>query len=349
MHQRTTIAEEENALMRCDAELEKLRKIVENMELEKNALQTRISKRRYLVSAIHRVPVEIWDAIFRYVVVSWPRDCRDSATGYSLHVHYDHHEWDSESEESKDKGSEGEPGDVLAPPLILSQVSSHWRRLVKSLPHLWSSISVDIYGLDRDIRPLLEMYYECSGEHPLTIEIVDSQWQGFGVDCKLQDLRDKFGWDSEQAGRDVFLSLMMEMYRCRELCVDLFKGIIKGDAPDISFPVLRSFTGNGHNSELSFQWLWSAIRQAPQLVHTKTRLLHSLPMIPFRQIKSLTIESLTSCVNLETLTILFFQRDLGDENYEDSIVLASVRTCFLRVDDEEPEDMDRPYGDLVLV
>uniref|UniRef100_A0A0W0G971 F-box domain-containing protein n=1 Tax=Moniliophthora roreri TaxID=221103 RepID=A0A0W0G971_MONRR len=344
------IDEGEKELMRYDVELEKLREIIRNMESEKNALQAQISERRYLVSAIRRVPVEIWDAIFRDVVVSWPKDYWGIPAGYSLYVHYD---WDFGASESEHERASRQPGNVIAPPLILSQVSSHWRTLVKSLPHLWSSISVDTYGLDRDICLLLEMYYKNSGEHPLTIEIIDSGWKGDnGFDHRLQYMIEELDWDPEEASRIVFLSLMMEMYRCRELRLDLVEDHLEtGDALDVSFPILRSFTnGNRCDPGLSeLQWLWRAIRRAPHLIHVETSHFRNLPMVPFRQLKSLTISSarglsrllstLSSCPHMDTLNIQDFRRDPMEDQQTGSVVLVAVRDFTVNVNDWEPEQV----------
>ncbi|ESK94088.1 hypothetical protein Moror_12833 [Moniliophthora roreri MCA 2997] len=353
-HHHTIIAEEEKELTRFDVELEKLRKIVGNMESERNALQTRISERRNLVSVMRQIPSELWEIIFRHVVVSWSMTAgAQTPSKHSLYVHYDH----------GCTYSEPCPGDILAPPFILSQVCSHWRSLVLSIPHLWSSISVDIYGLDKDIRPLLEIYYRNSKGRPLTMEIIDSEWRALeGSDCYSQDKIDEFDWDPEQAGRDVFLSLMREAGRCEVLRLDLNEGKTdEEDIPEVSFPILRSFTNlNRLNLDevAGLDWLLRAVQQAPHLAHVKTRHLRDLPMVPFRHLKSLTIASarglcrllmsLTSCPHVDTLDIQDFRRDPRQDQQTGSIVLAAVRSFAVCVNDWEPEQACLLFSSLTI-
>ncbi|KAK7018049.1 hypothetical protein VNI00_018422 [Paramarasmius palmivorus] len=59
------VGEIEEDMKRYDSELDRLRKVVQEMELERNTLQRRLDEHRNLASAIRRLPVEIWDTVFR--------------------------------------------------------------------------------------------------------------------------------------------------------------------------------------------------------------------------------------------------------------------------------------------
>ncbi|KAK7032031.1 hypothetical protein VNI00_013399 [Paramarasmius palmivorus] len=221
---RAVIEEMEEEVKRHDSELDRLRRVVRELEYERNALQKRLDEHRNLISAMRRLPVELWDIIFRQVVVSWPKDDNGASSKYSLYLPYKHDEEDSN----------GTSGDVVAPPIILSHVSSSWRNLVLSLPHLWASISFDIYQLDNDITPLLEMYYGRSANHPVRVNVVDSVWRADGEIA--------YPRPPEEIGRDVFLSLKAVMPRCEELSLDIVTSTFDADQeiPEISFPALKS-------------------------------------------------------------------------------------------------------------
>ncbi|KAK7032029.1 hypothetical protein VNI00_013397 [Paramarasmius palmivorus] len=239
-------------MKRYGSELDRLRKVVQELELERNTLQRRLDERRNLASAIRRLPIEIWDTIFRQVVVSWP-DHRKKPTNHSLYLHYQHSEMREECIS----------GEVLAPPMVLSQVSSFWRNMVHSMPYLWASISVDVYGLNVDITPLLKIYYQRSENYPLTIEIINSEWKAEGgFDRRLRVMIEDEYYDPEEVGLDTFMFLMQLVSRCEVLSLDLPLGRFDDEEiPQLSFPILHTFICD---RTLSPEWLLRAIQQAPR-------------------------------------------------------------------------------------
>uniref|UniRef100_A0A0W0FLN5 F-box domain-containing protein n=1 Tax=Moniliophthora roreri TaxID=221103 RepID=A0A0W0FLN5_MONRR len=318
--QLTTIHEEQAEVNRYNLEIARLQPgdaVVGKLETERDKLLMRISERRNSAPAMRRIPVELWDIIFDHAVASWSNDLQ-LPSDYSLSVHFDHGP-------RKLDGSHiaSRPGEirVLAPPLILSQVCSHWRKLAHSMPRLWSSISLDIYGLRADIRPFLKMFFNNSAGHPLRVEIINSEWQAMDYSSPQLEPTINTGYDPKKAGLDAFLYLMREMHRCAELCLDVYSDVIAGlqlrDQPYPTFPILRSFMTTTVTAyrKPELQWLWSAVRQAPQLRHAAMAYNNDIPPIPFERLTSLEIHItaslrpfvplLSTCNSLESLDVRF--------------------------------------------
>ncbi|ESK91267.1 hypothetical protein Moror_2896 [Moniliophthora roreri MCA 2997] len=191
------LQEDEMELKRYDEELATLGKAIRKLKSERTSLLESVARRRSLVSPMRRIPLEIWDLIFSEAVASWPGPSRTiSSPRYSLYVHYDH----------GDTETLPRSGEVFAPSMILSHVSSQWRTMLFSMPHLWSSISVDIYGLTTDISSIMKMFFKKSARYPLTIEIKDSGWEAHpDLDLKLK-MMEEWGYDLESVG-DCFWGL----------------------------------------------------------------------------------------------------------------------------------------------
>ncbi|ESK86220.1 hypothetical protein Moror_16669 [Moniliophthora roreri MCA 2997] len=356
--QLTIIDKEQAEVDRHNLEIARLWDVIGKLETERDKLLMRISERRNLVSAIRRIPVELWDTIFHHAVASWPHDPHPPSD-YSLYVHFNHGQWKSDGSHTVSR-----PGDILAPPLILSQVCFHWRKLAHSMPRLWSSISVDIYGLRADICPLLKVFFNNSVGHPLRVEIKDSGWQATNSPSPQLEPTINAGYDPKKAGLDAFLSLMREMHRCTELRLDTHRDVVAGlqprDQPYPTFPILRSFTtmvaAYGELPEL--QWLWSAVRQAPQLRHAETFYHHHIPPIPFERLTSLKIQTsisfgplvalLPTCNSLETLEVLNFCPASVQNQQEAAppIVMASLRSLTVTV--HNAEDLQLLFSPLTL-
>ncbi|KAK7029362.1 hypothetical protein VNI00_014616 [Paramarasmius palmivorus] len=138
---RPIIKAEGAELARYDVELKRLREVIEKLEKERDALETRIIERRYFISAQRRIPNEIWDEIFEDVCLS---------DRYSLAVSRDY---------------------VEAHALTLAQVCHRFRQLVKGRPLLWSSICVDLVKLNWDATDLITEYLRASGHADLDVSI----------------------------------------------------------------------------------------------------------------------------------------------------------------------------------
>uniref|UniRef100_A0A0W0GB05 F-box domain-containing protein n=1 Tax=Moniliophthora roreri TaxID=221103 RepID=A0A0W0GB05_MONRR len=342
--QLTTIHEEQAEVNRYNLEIARLQPgdaVVGKLETERDKLLMRISERRNSAPAMRRIPVELWDIIFDHAVASWSNDLQ-LPSDYSLSVHFDHGP-------RKLDGSHiaSRPGEirVLAPPLILSQVCSHWRKLAHSMPRLWSSISMDIYGLRADIRPLLKVFFNNSAGHPLSVRIIDSEWQAMDYSSPQLEPTINAGYDPKKAGLDAFLSLMREMHRCAELRLDVDSDVVVGsqprDQPYPTFPILRSFiTTVTAYREPKLQWFWSAVRQAPQLRHAAVDYHDHIPPIPFERLTSLKIHITTSlrpfvalmptCDSLETLHVQLFRTELLEPAQDQQEAAPPIMVTSLR-------------------
>ncbi|KAF9257133.1 hypothetical protein L218DRAFT_965601 [Marasmius fiardii PR-910] len=108
---------EKDQLRLYDEELDRLEGVVKKLREERNRLEQRLRNRKGWMAGIRRLPVELLVKIFSHL---------SSASDSTLTIYLDKDEDDAEV--------------VLAPSLILSQVSHHWREVAVSCPDLWSSI-----------------------------------------------------------------------------------------------------------------------------------------------------------------------------------------------------------------
>ncbi|KAI3602628.1 hypothetical protein WG66_009269, partial [Moniliophthora roreri] len=106
-----------------------------------------------------RVPVEVWNEIFRRACLESPLDGSPSydvfgdSEGITLVV--------------KEGGD-----DIRATTYNLSRVSSHWRAIVIASPQLWSSIHIQgIHVLRRNLAFLVDLYLRHSKSYPLKISL----------------------------------------------------------------------------------------------------------------------------------------------------------------------------------
>ncbi|ESK94086.1 hypothetical protein Moror_12831 [Moniliophthora roreri MCA 2997] len=338
---REILEEEETELSRYDEELARLSQLAKKLGSERRGLQKRVLERRNLLSAMRKLPVEIWEEILSTAVASWPGYAGSGPEfpiNYSLYVHY-----------NRCGGSDPHSGEVFTPPLVLSQVSSHWRNILRFMPRLWSSISVDVYGLMYDIRPLLKTYFEKSRNHPLKIELIDTEWAAYDEEDLDLEEWESDGYDHGIIRSGVFEDLMKEMHRCQELLLDLSPAgslLRLGEPPmAITFPLLHSLSVRSMSNVASGRssWFWGAIRKAPQLVDfAMTHHFIDIDTIPCQQIQSLTIDnpivftrtvrSLLKFPQLESLTV---NKQLGEwgPNIPGGVVLKSVRNLTIDIHD----------------
>ncbi|KAI3611707.1 hypothetical protein WG66_007720 [Moniliophthora roreri] len=316
------LAEEEEQLKRCTEELRRLHDIVERLESQKSVLEQRVAERRSVTSVIRRVPMDIWNLIYSNICIGNSTYALSTLTNYKGRFEGAH-----------------------ARPLRLSQVSAHWRQIVKSLPRLWSSISIDIYGIDQRIVDLLELFVENSGGQPLRLKISDSQDPDY-VDDDSTSEDEYVGAGTAEAGMAALQRLMAEMYRCEELRLNLgtWKALRQLSKPvDFAFPKLRKLAINTSMATVdpfrrSSRWLWEAVHAASSLVDVSVRSEDDLDMnVPVQQLTTLLIGNihgihallhlLPDCASLESLTIQRFRPSRGG----DTVPSTKVQSTFLRV------------------
>uniref|UniRef100_A0A0W0F2C4 F-box domain-containing protein n=1 Tax=Moniliophthora roreri TaxID=221103 RepID=A0A0W0F2C4_MONRR len=273
------LADEERELRRYEAELERLRFIVQGLEMERLAIQRRIEERRSWCAAVRRLPRELLEHIFQYACLS---------ADYSLSI--------------SDEGNI-----VDAPPFMLYRVSSFWRAVVAHRPRLWASISVDVCHLDRDVCSLIRLYLRHSAKGTLKLRIVDSK--GYSRHRDGLTLSEYLGTGGESA-----LSLLFGLFsRCQELDLcfanDHILSVLHPYNPPIAFPSLSVL--HSKITYPSVQWFWDAVCNANRLTRIRTH-LSEYSRIPYGQLTYLDIHStdinlllrvLRECHSLGTLVV----------------------------------------------
>ncbi|KAJ8086105.1 hypothetical protein PM082_004925 [Marasmius tenuissimus] len=255
------IRDEEDLATRYSAEIRRLRIILSNLEREKESLATIIGRRRSWTSAPRQFPVEILDMLFMEVAL-------DAYGYYSSNI-------------SSEK--------IHVPTLSLSQVCSRWRRITQGLPHIWSTLRVNIYDLQKDIKPLIQLYFRHAQDTALVISFCDSE-----KNCGFEPEDDPVEYLGE-IGCAVYRTIMKELHRCGKLRIDLQPSILSIAVHpwfqfNLSFPRLRKFY-NSLCDEIDWtdqrveepRWLREALqRRAPMLVHAETMYLTPLTQTMFR-------------------------------------------------------------------
>ncbi|KAK1229482.1 hypothetical protein PQX77_007452 [Marasmius sp. AFHP31] len=181
----TLIRDEEDLAVRYSAEIRRLRIIVSKLERERISRYTYWEETNLGTAA---VPSGDFDKIFMEVAL-------DVYGYYSLNI------------VSLEK--------IYATTLSLSQVCSRWRRITQGLPHLWSTLGVDIYDLKRDIEPLIQLHFRHAQDSILAINLFDSE-----KNCGFEPEDDPKEYLGE-VGCAVYRTIMKELHRCGELRIDL--------------------------------------------------------------------------------------------------------------------------------
>ncbi|KAF9259113.1 hypothetical protein L218DRAFT_990194 [Marasmius fiardii PR-910] len=266
-------------------------------------LSERIQQRHSIVSALRRVPVEIWEEIFSLL-------CRERAFSFSFDM-----DSDTDASHSDPWGADSS-GNLLIPK-ILSSVCSHWRNIINdSSPSLWSFISI---MLVRKLHPRIEIplaaHLEKSKGYPLDLRIVPFP--------NSDDEADYIKASAEK----VFRVVLPHLHRCRVLDFQWsdFEGLLEHVLQTLEFPSELAFT---HLTELRFDMdlevdarhsFWQALSQAPMLKRVWNSDLSSLEalMLPWHQLTSLDVYCnynpqplfpvLSECQSLQSLHLNEFQ------------------------------------------
>ncbi|KAF9266435.1 hypothetical protein L218DRAFT_985579 [Marasmius fiardii PR-910] len=130
------IDEAESEKERYTLQIDKLRSILEKLEVEKAYLQRYIDEYRTLLSPIRKLPPEILTEIFLLC-------CQAPSTFQRP---------------------------LRAPPMVIAQTCSFWRRLALDTPLLWASFHINLHSFPGNIQ-LLSTYLNRSKDMPLAIEL----------------------------------------------------------------------------------------------------------------------------------------------------------------------------------
>ncbi|KAK7060160.1 hypothetical protein VNI00_000924 [Paramarasmius palmivorus] len=337
---RQLVEKDEETLKRYDAEIKRLQGLVEKLKEERRVIDGRLREHRGILSPLRRLPVEILDKIFALVCLG-KNNRRPRHEGYSLRI---------------SSPSKWAPNGIRAAAYNLSHTCSSWRRIVTSRPHLWSSIHLDICGVECDVRPLLEIYLKNSEGRPLKIKVVEKgkdERHGYW-------LTNDFVYFLGGHGLNAFRMLFAYMSRCSELELDVHWEVLSDegsfDWSHVCFPVLRTFRNSidmGTTNAMIHgptAWFWRALRDAPNLreVHTDRVLPYHLDVIPYRQLTSLQINAvggihrllrlLEDSPCLHSLKVWYLEPTDSDIDTPLHIELPRLRTLSIDTTDECPLD-----------
>ncbi|KAI3601010.1 hypothetical protein WG66_014868 [Moniliophthora roreri] len=315
------LAYEEQELARINAEIARLDQAIKKLAASKAQLHQRITERRNWVSVKRRIPVEVWDEIFRFTCFGSQSKQEKGESQYSLSI-------------------KGRPFSVDTPALTLSHVSARWRDLVVCRPQLWSTLSIDLYDIhDRQrLIPLLELYLRRSGSCPLDVRIVDAEAnrRPFHV---VEDVGVLARYYIGSAGLELLTTLMTEMHRFSSLELSLDAEILQAiqnpEELSLIFPLLHSLRTSFSLDEDEVGWFSQAVEEAPKLATFQTK----TPAYPgweigWSQLTALTfdevpwlrglLEMLEVTPNLESLTITEYRAPTGTTSLS-SVVLPKLQ------------------------
>ncbi|KAK1219075.1 hypothetical protein PQX77_018224 [Marasmius sp. AFHP31] len=290
---------------------------LERIQRELNTLfsyDQRIMELRHLVSAVRRVPFDLWERIFS-LASACDSDCCQTFSIVNARAPDD---------------DEGDPQPQCTcawkfPAASLSQVCTRWRMHARGIPRFWSRFSINLDDFPACFQPLLEFYKRTAQdqEYPLEIRLVakcgDSTWE------------DLLPVPRVPPAKRAFDTLLPIFSQCQLLDLTLAPEFIHStlDSPPTSgweavFPVLTTFALRlGYSGSQTFdqnRWFWDAIRSgAPNLRNVTISELPSLQpeitVLPYTQLTSLDVERLSElpsrslrkllplCTSLEKLKI----------------------------------------------
>ena len=294
------ISEEESELAKFQAEISRIRNVLADMQIRESELSNQISERKGLVSSVRRLPSELWAEIFAlYMGVGI------SAPTSTLAV------------------SKSDWNHVSAPPIVLSHVCSRWRSILHSTPHLWSTLDINLYALDRDITPLLNHYFDLAKSGRGVDLLVRckrgalGQWRNPGEYRHRQRLGEGKNASWTEFSRDAMGVVVERVRECVRFEVrdvgeywDLEGALARTNALNsVAFPKLESVSldiqdgesnGDKPGSKTAPGPWWDAVKSAPQL-HSVTldaglclasTKLSSLLVHPESQIQELDVRNL---------------------------------------------------------
>ncbi|KAK7051664.1 hypothetical protein VNI00_004643 [Paramarasmius palmivorus] len=292
-----TLREEEKELQRYDEEIERLLLTVKRLKDDREQLQRKVDMRRSYLAPIRRLPPEIIANVFDLVItVSHSLSIKENKER-----RYDHQ-----------KRKFPAPEYITAIALSLSHVSFRWRNLAVSHRSIWSTISVGLFGMMRDVlSPLLQLYLNNAAGHPLRMEIKEEA-PSYMERPRLESAEkvlSHFG----PGGVRLIQTLAGHFPSCEVLNLDSLQPDVLLYTMDtaISFPLLHTlicnkndpiFPENEIDGTPSNFLFWNAVRDAPLLrnVHlNETGQSHHQEYIPWRQLASLSVDHIEGYTNLQ--------------------------------------------------
>ncbi|KAK1229567.1 hypothetical protein PQX77_007393 [Marasmius sp. AFHP31] len=325
------LREEEKELETLDKEISRLEDALHQMRSARKWLVHRMNQRKSALSALRRVPVEIWEMIFKWA---------GSLTEYAMDF------------------AEGRRWRPLSLPHTLSWVCKDWKRMVDVIPALWTSIRISQFPtVEVDLRPVLKEYLSKSSGRALRISLLEHSPSHYNSTYYRESSLSIRHLSFLQKG--IFLFLMKGVARrCEELELSLNYSDVFAPPENLAFPILRSLTADiaTYSSNKMYTWLSKILEQAPRLNFLSTRTLpsvhsfprgHNLRRLEIRNARDVTFSLsalLHDCGTLESLMVENLS-SIGNDFDLTDIYLPHLRTLNLTVLDD-PSRMARLFARL---
>jgi len=293
----------ERDVCRYDSEIRRLPNTLITLKTRREELQRYRDEYKTLLSPIRKVPYDVLHIIFSMC-------CSDFSGCLSM---------------PKSRGIQSPR--IIATTLALSQTCTFWRKIVANVPHLWSTMSVNLAVItdDRhDALNLVELYLERSSSTLLTLDVFAFNRYGEHVESLSN-----WGWPA--------LSLLLAQdYRWKDVSFDLHWYLYTGMDSYIDGLKWNNNHTRGSLQSLSVKWYGHPLPgetndflQSELFRHTPA--LHSLSLqsfdprfsLPFFQLRSVTILHvddfadipflLNTCSHLQSVDIRA-DCDVSDEN-----------------------------------
>ncbi|KAF8072228.1 hypothetical protein FPV67DRAFT_1412017, partial [Lyophyllum atratum] len=243
---------------RIEDRISRFSALIDDLHLQRKAMDEHIRDHRTLISGIRKLPVEVMQTIFCWCLPS--RNCAMSS---------------------------GEP------PLLLGRVCSTWRQISFSTPQLWSSLHVaPPYGHGRDKSDLLVRYGEAieawlsrSASLPISISFVDDQhppYSGRPVSTDsshyLLDIIFRYSRRWKHLNSRILHDYMGFLTRLTENDVPVLETVqleVVNARPEAHFPSLSFF----HSASIRKLFFFDYPSQASSTLPVRWEVLTSLHMI----------------------------------------------------------------------
>ncbi|KAL0578654.1 hypothetical protein V5O48_003354 [Marasmius crinis-equi] len=313
------IADEEEDMERYDAEIARVKGILATLEEKRTALNSKILRRRSYISALRRVPSELWAEVFEYhIAQTLPSTTQVMLPG-----------------EDDPEGSEydKEWHAALQAPFRLSHVCKRWRDIANSTPRLWSTIFLNLRW--RHANRALGLYLDRSKTQDLSVLVRDTKYGS----SKRRSIEGQIAAD----GAHAFRMLMDHMSRFRRLLMfDLdFPPMHRPLEPTLSRLDSLRVVHSEHPS-----WFQEAVRKAPLdsvvIEHGEPTLFEmissssTLKILHILEMDEVAVPLLELLPTLPILDSLFIQRFYG--HIEPQPPKKSDTLRYLRIDyrDRDP-------------
>ena len=315
------LQEEERWAKRYDDEITGLSRVMEKLKAERKMLEERINLRRSITSCIRRVPVEIWQEVFMFACLS--------------------QEYSFDTSRFIPTSKTATENRLCCRTYDISLVCWQWRNVATSLGCLWTSLSVDLYGLDHDVRPILQTYIRNRRDHPLRMRL-----------SRLFEFRRSTKNNFKENAILAYNYLLRNIPKCSELAISCGSSaaMIPSDAipQSDSLHLLRTLTIS-LDMEANYAlpaYFRAALQKAPLLTNLKIsgRLSGNPSTFPYHQLTNLDISAdcnidwliavIPSCSVLQTLVLPALLDDHGPDRAWDShyrIPIPSLTTLYVRM------------------